>query len=121
MPSHRAAAAAAAAATTQGQRYDSLRGLAPRATTPNLPPAIRVEKMPEPAPTLAVTLDDLQTGDLRAMSSGAARVTTASMAAQGTKSTEQLKRRPTLTTQTVQIEAAIAPQITVLALPTSAK
>ena len=42
-----------------GGRFDSLRGLRPRATAPKMPPPIVVNKMPEPASTMAVSVEDL--------------------------------------------------------------
>ena len=106
-----------ATAGAQGQRYDTLRGLAPRATTPNLPPPIRVEQMPDPAPTLPLTIDDLLTSST---SSAAGRPTTttsssssAAARAHASKPTQHPKPNPTPT--------PIVPQISVRAMAVRAK
>lgn len=108
---HAIAATTTATTGVQGQRYDTLRGMAPRATTPNLPPPIRVEQMPDPAPTLPLTLDDLLADS--ASSAAGRHTTSARPVARTTKPLEQSKPTPTPT--------PIVPQITVRAVAVRAK
>lgn len=100
-----------------GQRYDMLRGLVPRATTPTLPAPIRVENLPDPASVLPLTLDDLLSS---ASSAPVGPATTSSVrpAAQAAKSTQQKKLNPMPLTRHVE---PTVPQITVRAITMPAK